>query len=132
MKSAVIAKLKELFTDKDVLRAVKEHFDRSWFITIETDHEKRRLRVSLEAEPNNSEVWTVADVALYTHQDRDKILRWCQARARQQAQRAGKKPIPFKKVDGKTLLFSRKEITEWWSRLEPTVFPAFTKGKMRK
>jgi predicted RNA-binding protein (virulence factor B family) len=63
---------------------VNEHYDRSWFVKIDQQDSKIILR--LEVETNDSEVWTVADVALYTHQDKDKILRWCEVRARQQAQ----------------------------------------------
>ena len=91
-----------------------------------------KIHILATEQATDSEVWTVHDVAAYTQQMSDKVLRWCQTRARQQAKREGRTPIPFRKQDAKTLLFSRREVMEWWDNAEPPVVATFTKGKVKK
>ncbi len=105
-------------------------FGRS-FVT-QVDMVNGRIVVTAKEQISDSEVWTVNDVSIYTQQTPDKVLRWCQTRSRQQARREGRTPIPFKKYDAKTILFSRKEVESWWSAIEPSVIATFTKGKIKR
>lgn len=134
MTDAEIANLKRILTNylnnEGRWTLVNELFDRSWNIII--DQQGKHIRLTLETRPTDNEVWTASDVAVYLHQDRDKIIRWCGTRARQEAKRAGKIPIPFKKQDAKTVLFSRKDVMDWWSRMEPAVLATFVKGKVKR
>jgi hypothetical protein len=61
-----------------------------------------------------------------------QILRWCQTRARQQARREGRTPVPFIKVDAKTIRFDPRELIKWWNTTKPPTVAAFKPGKFFK
>jgi D-alanyl-D-alanine carboxypeptidase len=107
-----------------------EVFGRSF--TTQVSKVDGRIVVVATEQVSDSEVWTVNDVAIYTQQEPDKILRMCQTRAVQNARREGRTPIPFKKVDAKTVQFSRKDVIAWLAEMKPPVTATFVKGKFRK
>jgi hypothetical protein len=120
---------KTFLTTQTAWPIVNEYYDRSWIVSY--DEVAGKAILTLETKVSDGDVWTVSDVAIYTHQTRDKVLRWCETRARHQARREGRIPIPFKKLDSKTLLFDRGEVIDWWSKAEPTALTPM-KGKQRR
>lgn len=104
-------KLVEILKNAKVLETLKREFDRSFRINVSENDGK--IRIEFEERDSGQDVMTVADVAAYLQCDRAAVRRMTGERA----QRRSYHPIPFVKIGGKMLRFSRPAITAWWNEL---------------
>jgi excisionase family DNA binding protein len=113
--------------EKRLTEQLKKTFDRSF--TIVTDKVDGKVRIIVQEQDSGHDFMTVADVAALLQIDRSQVRRMSKARA----QRSSRHPIPFFKVHGKLLRFSRAKITEWLQTMgneKPIFAPA--KGKQKR
>ncbi|MGA8538210.1 MAG: helix-turn-helix domain-containing protein [Terriglobales bacterium] len=107
----------KLFKNSDVLKWMGRHFDRSFEIEIsETEKDSSgqpKIRIKFKRVDSGLPVMTVADVAAFLQTDRASVRRMTGARAQERS----KHPIPFVKIAGKMLRFSRPAINSWWTEL---------------
>jgi len=126
-------KMVEILKNSRVLEALKREFDRSFVIKIsEVDN---KIKVEFEEKDSGQNVMTVADVAAFLQTDRASVRRMTGERA----QRRSHHPIPFVKIGGKMLRFSRPAVVAWWTELcastngkNNTSALALPKGKVKK
>jgi predicted DNA-binding transcriptional regulator AlpA len=100
-KQAII----KMFKNSELFRAIKQEFDRSFFITIDRNQEGRLL-VAVEEKDTGSSVMTVGDVAAFLQTDRPSVRRM----TRERAQRQSRHPLPFVKLGQKMIRFYRADI----------------------
>ena len=93
-----------------VHEAIKKVFDRSFTVSIDEDDDGRPI-LRFKEEDSGSNVMTVADVAAFLQTDRASVRRMTGDRA----QHRSRHPIPFVKVGGKMIRFSRPAIEAWWN-----------------
>ena len=117
-----------------VLDALKREFDRSFVISIDAE-KNGKVKISFEEQDSGHNVMTVADVAAFLQTDRASVRRMTGDRAQHRSHH----PIPFVKVGGKMIRFSRPAIEAWWNELcaskngkSNTSALTLTKGKVKK
>ncbi len=117
----------------EVLEALKRQFDRSFVIIVEDIGGK--VKISFEEQDSGHNIMTVADVAAFLQTDRASVRRMTGDRAQHRSHH----PIPFVKVGGKMIRFSRPAIEAWWNELcaskngkSNTSALTLTKGKVKK
>lgn len=120
----------KLLNNTDVLKTIKREFDRSFTISIsEVDN---KVRLQFEEKDSGHTVMTVTDVAIFLQTDKASVRRMTGERA----QRRSRHPIPFVKIGGKMLRFSRPAIEAWWNELATSKdrknTPALTLRKGKK
>jgi predicted DNA-binding transcriptional regulator AlpA len=122
-----------VLNNPNVLKALRREFDRSFVILIDAEDDK--VKISFREQDSGQNVMTVADVAAFLQTDRASVRRMTGERA----QRRSHHPIPFVKIGGKMLRFSRPTIEAWWDELcasknGKSNMSALTlqKGKVRK
>jgi predicted DNA-binding transcriptional regulator AlpA len=122
-----------VLNNPNVLKALRREFDRSFVILIDAEDDK--VKISFREQDSGQNVMTVADVAAFLQTDRASVRRMTGERA----QRRSHHPIPFVKIGGKMLRFSRPTIEAWWEELcasknGKSNMSALTlqKGKVRK
>jgi hypothetical protein len=123
----VVQMLKRVFNADNGWKAVKKHFDRSFIITLDEEHGK--VVLVFETKDSGQEFMTVADLAIILQTTRQKVRALTHARA----QKSSRHPVPFFKINGKSLRFKRSSIMEWLGAMnaeKPVFAPA--KGKGRK
>lgn len=104
--------LTELISDPRILAGVKREFDRSMVMSVDVSANGRPLVMFSERDYGN-EVMTVADVAAFLQTDRRSVRRLTGERARRRSHH----PIPFVKIGGKMLRFSRPAVEAWWAEI---------------
>ena len=115
-----------------MLEALKREFDRSF--TIKISEADNKVKIEFEEKDTGLSVMTVADVAAFLQTDRASVRRMTGDRAQHRSHH----PIPFVKIGGKMLRFSRPAIETWWSELcaskngSNTSALALPKGKVKK
>jgi predicted DNA-binding transcriptional regulator AlpA len=115
-----------------VLEALKREFDRSF--TIKISEADNKVKIEFEEKDTGLSVMTVGDVAAFLQTDRASVRRMTGDRAQHRSHH----PIPFVKIGGKMLRFSRPAIEAWWSELcaskngSNTSALALPKGKVKK
>ena len=102
--------LKKL-NDTDFIKFLKREFDRSFDISIAEN--SGRVKISFKEQDTGLPVMTIGDVAVFLQTDRASVRRMTGERAQQRS----KHPIPFVKIGGKMLRFSRPAIEKWWAEL---------------
>jgi predicted DNA-binding transcriptional regulator AlpA len=100
-----------VLNNPNVLKALRREFDRSFVILIDAEDDK--VKISFREQDSGQNVMTVADVAAFLQTDRASVRRMTGERA----QRRSHHPIPFVKIGGKMLRFSRPTIEAWWEEL---------------
>jgi predicted DNA-binding transcriptional regulator AlpA len=100
-----------VLNNPNVLKALRREFDRSFVILIDAEDDK--VKISFREQDSGQNVMTVADVAAFLQTDRASVRRMTGERA----QRRSHHPIPFVKIGGKMLRFSRPTIEAWWDEL---------------
>ena len=123
----------KVLNNEDVLKALRREFDRSFAIKIsEADN---KVKIEFEEKDTGLSVMTVGDVAAFLQTDRASVRRMTGERA----QHRSHDPIPFVKIGGKMLRFSRPAIEAWWNELcaskngkSNTSALALPKGKVKK
>ena len=126
-------KMVEILKNNRVLEALKREFDRSFAIKIsETDN---KVKIEFEEKDTGLRVMTVGDVAAFLQTDRASVRRMTGERAQHRSHH----PIPFVKIGGKMLRFSRPSIEAWWNELcasengkSNTSALALPQGKVKK
>jgi len=103
----------KFLSNPDVLKAIKREFDRSFVIWIDTEKDGGRVKISFEEKDSGQTVMTVADVAAFLQTDRASVRRMTGDRAQHRSHH----PIPFVKLGGKMLRFSRPAIEAWWNEV---------------
>jgi predicted DNA-binding transcriptional regulator AlpA len=123
----------KMLKSKKVAKAVMRAWDRSVHMTL--DEKDGKVQVEFHVEDSGLAVMTVADVAAFLQTDRASVRRMTGDRA----QRRSHHPIPFVKVGGKMIRFSRPAIEAWWNELcaskngkSNTSALTLTKGKAKK
>ena len=127
MNKAQLETLQRLVNDSGLIKQFKKVFDRSFVTTI--DEVDGKVRIILTQHDSGADNMTVSDVAALLQTDRRTVRRMTEARA----QRSSRHPIPFFKIHGKMLRFSRAKILAWLDKQanEPPVF-APSKGKRKR
>jgi predicted DNA-binding transcriptional regulator AlpA len=117
----------------EVLEALKRQFDRSFVVMVEDIGGK--VKISFEEQDSGNNVMTVADVAAFLQTDRASVRRMTGDRAQHRSHH----PIPFVKIGGKMIRFSRPAIEAWWNELcaskngkSNMSALTLTKGKVKK
>jgi predicted DNA-binding transcriptional regulator AlpA len=117
------------------LKALKREFDRSFVISIDAEENGGKVKIAFEEKDSGHSVMTIADVAAFLQIDRASVRRMTGERA----QRRSHHPIPFVKIGGKMLRFSRPAVEAWWNELckskngkSNTSALTLTKGKVKK
>ena len=126
--------LTELISEPRILASVKREFDRSMVMSVDVSANGRPLVMFSERDYGN-EVMTVADVAAFLQTDRRSVRRLTGERARRRSHH----PIPFVKLGGKMLRFSRPAVEAWWAEIcasengkSNASALTLTKGKVKK
>jgi predicted DNA-binding transcriptional regulator AlpA len=101
----------EVVNNPKFLKGLKREFDRSFSISVYEQDGK--IRIAFEEKDSGHSVMTIGDVAAFLQCDRDSVRRMTGERA----QRRSHHPIPFVKLGGKMLRFSRPAIEQWWANL---------------
>jgi len=101
----------KVLNNPDVLKTLKREFDRSFAINISEVNNK--IKIEFEEKDTGLPVMTVGDVAAFLQTDRDSVRRMTGERAQHRSHH----PIPFVKIGGKMLRFSRPAIEAWWNEL---------------
>jgi predicted DNA-binding transcriptional regulator AlpA len=104
-------KMVEILKNNRVLKTLKREFDRSFTINISEVNNK--IKLEFEEKDSGLAVMTVADVAAFLQTDRASVRRMTGERAQHRSHH----PIPFVKIGGKMLRFSRPAIEAWWGEL---------------
>jgi predicted DNA-binding transcriptional regulator AlpA len=102
----------KVLNNPNVLKTLRREFDRSFVISI-SEEEGGKVKLSFREQDSGQNVMTVADVAAFLQTDRASVRRMTGERA----QRRSHHPIPFVKIGGKMLRFSRPTIEAWWDEL---------------
>jgi predicted DNA-binding transcriptional regulator AlpA len=102
----------KLLNSPDVLRTLKREFDRSFVISIDAE-KNGKVKIAFEEQDSGHNVMTVADVAAFLQTDRASVRRMTGDRAQHRSHH----PIPFVKIGGKMIRFSRPAIEAWWNEL---------------
>jgi len=125
----------KVLNNPGVLQVLKREFDRSFVISIDADEKGGKIRISFEEQDSGQNIMTVADIAAFLQTDRASVRRMTGERA----QRRSHHPIPFVKIGGKMLRFSRPAVEAWWNELcaskngkGNTSALALPKGKVKK
>ncbi len=124
----------KVLNNPGVLKVLKREFDRSFVISIDADEKGGKVRISFEEQDSGQNIMTVADIAAFLQTDRASVRRMTGERA----QRRSHHPIPFVKIGGKMLRFSRPAVEAWWNELcasngkSNTSALALPKGKVKK
>jgi len=101
----------KVLNNPDVLKTLKREFDRSFAIKIsEADN---KVKIEFEEKDTGLPVMTVGDVAAFLQTDRASVRRMTGERAQHRSHH----PIPFVKIGGKMLRFSRPAIEAWSNEL---------------
>lgn len=111
MNKAETTLLKDL-ESSEVLKYLKREFDRSFVITVDESNPKK-LVFQVKEQDTGSNIMTVGDVAVFLQTDRATVRRMTGERAQHRSHH----PIPFVKIGGKMLRFSRPAIEAWWNEL---------------
>lgn len=99
------------FESREFAQHMKREFDRSFDITVEENEGK--VKIQFAEKDSGHSVMTVADVAVFLQTDRATVRRLCGSRA----QARSNHPLPFVKIGGKMLRFSRPAVEAWWTQL---------------
>ncbi len=125
----------KFLNNPDVLKAIRREFDRSFLILIDAEKDGGKVKISFEEKDSGLPVMTVADVAAFLQTDRASVRRMTGERAQHRSHH----PIPFVKIGGKMIRFSRPAIEAWWNELcasrngkNNTSALTLPKGKQRK
>jgi hypothetical protein len=125
----------KVLNNPEVLKVLKREFDRSFVISIDAEENGGKVKIAFEEKDSGLSVMTVADVAAFLQTDRASVRRMTGERA----QRRSHHPIPFVKIGGKMLRFSRPAVVAWWNELcastngkSNTSALTLTKGKVKK
>lgn len=127
VKAGTVDELVKLVNNCALLPALKKIFDRSFVAVV--DREGDQVMLMVAEQDSGSEFMTVADLAIILQTTRQKVRALTQARA----QKFSDHPVPFFKINGKSLRFKRSSIMEWLGAIaaeKPVFAPA--KGKGRK
>ena len=122
----------KVLNNPDVLKTLKREFDRSFTINISEVGSK--IKIEFEEKDTGLRVMTVGDVAAFLQTDRASVRRMTGERAQHRSHH----PIPFVKIGGKMLRFSRPAIETWWNELcarkngSNASALALPKGKVKK
>ncbi|MGC2173310.1 MAG: helix-turn-helix domain-containing protein [Candidatus Sulfotelmatobacter sp.] len=103
--------LLKVLNGPNALKHLKQEFDRSFDISI--DEKDGKIKITFAEKDSGHDIMTVADVAAYLQTDRASVRRMTGERAQHRSHH----PIPFVKIGGKMLRFSRPAITAWWNEL---------------
>jgi len=103
------AQFLQMIKESELLKGLEKEYDRSFQITVDNTN-PRLYTITIEAKDSGQSVMTVADVAAFLQMSRPSVRRMTEERA----QRRSHHPIPFVKLGGKMLRFSRPAIEEWW------------------
>jgi predicted DNA-binding transcriptional regulator AlpA len=121
------------FESPEFARHMKREYDRSFDVTVEEKEGKVKLQFA--EKDSGHAIMTVADVAVLLQTDRASVRRMTGDRAQHRSHH----PIPFVKVGGKMIRFSRPAIEAWWAELcvsrngkSNTSALTLTKGKVKK
>jgi predicted DNA-binding transcriptional regulator AlpA len=126
MNDIQLAKVREILTNSEVLKALKKEFDYSFETQIsEVDG---KLKLQFIGTDSNAEYMTLGDVSALLQMDRTAIRQMTEARA----QASTVNPLPFIRI-GKNLRFKRSDIVAWLERKqgESAVLPP-VKGKIKR
>ena len=125
----------KVLNNEDVLKALRREFDRSFVILIDAEDSGGKVKISFKEQDSGQNVMTVADVAAFLQTDRASVRRMTGDRAQHRSHH----PIPFVKVGGKMIRFSRPAVEAWWNELcaskngkSNTSALALPKGKVKK
>jgi hypothetical protein len=100
-----------LFESREFAKHMKREFDRSFDVTVEEVAGKVKIQFAEKDSGHN--VMTVADVAVFLQTDRETVRRLCGTRAQARSHH----PLPFVKIGGKMLRFSRPAVEAWWAQM---------------
>src|SRR5579864_7245710 len=100
-----------LFESREFAQIMKREFDRSFDITVEESDGK--VKIQFAEKDSGHSVMTIADVAVFLQTDRATVRRLCGSRAQARSHH----PLPFVKVGGKMLRFSRPAVEAWWTKV---------------
>ena len=126
MNDVQLAKVREILTNSEVLKALKKEFDYSFETQIsEVDG---KLKLSFIGTDSNAEYMTLGDVSALLQMDRTAIRQMTEARAQQSTVN----PLPFIRIN-KALRFKWSDIIAWLERKqgESAVLPP-VKGKVKR
>jgi predicted DNA-binding transcriptional regulator AlpA len=126
MNDIQLAKVREILTNSEVLKALKKEFDYSFETQIsEVDG---KLKLQFIGTDSNAEYMTLGDVSALLQMDRTAIRQMTEARA----QASTVNPLPFIRI-GKNLRFKRSDIVAWLERKqgESGILPP-VKGKVKR
>lgn len=126
MNDIQLAKVREILTNSEVLKALKKEFDYSFETQIsEVDG---KLKLQFIGTDSNAEYMTLGDVSALLQMDRTAIRQMTEARA----QTSTANPLPFIRI-GKNLRFKRSDIIAWLERKqgESGILPP-VKGKVKR
>jgi len=121
------------FESREFAQHMKREYDRSFDVTVE--EKAGKIKLQFAEKDSGHAIMTVADVAVYLQTDRASVRRMTGDRAQHRSHH----PIPFTKVGGKMIRFSRPAIEAWWNELcasrngkSNTSALTLTKGKIKK
>jgi hypothetical protein len=120
------------FESREFALHMKREYDRSFDVTVEEKEGKVKLQFA--EKDSGHAIMTVADVAVFLQTDRASVRRMTGDRAQHRSHH----PIPFVKVGGKMIRFSRPAVEAWWNELcasngkSNTSALTLTKGKVKK
>jgi excisionase family DNA binding protein len=125
--------LVRFFESAEFQQHIKRDYDRSFEVIV--DEKDKKLRLQFASKDSGQQIMTVQDVAELLQIDRASVRRMTGERA----QRRSHHPIPFVKIGGKMLRFSRPAVEAWWNELCAstngkcnTSALTLTKGKVKK
>jgi len=117
--------LQRLVNESGLVKQLRKEFDRSFMTTV--SEKDGKLIIQFIEQDSGADNMTVADIAALLQTDRRTVRRMTEARA----QRSSRHPIPFFKIHGKMLRFSRTKIVAWLE-VQANEPPVFAPAKGRK
>jgi hypothetical protein len=121
-----LAKLMKKAGDEGLIRVIRKEYDRQIQTKI-YNVAAHTVRVLFENKDEGNDVMTVRDVAVLIQSDTASVREMTKARA----QKSSEHRIPFYKINGKMLRFSRPLIKAWLEELANEE-PVFEGKKKRK
>jgi hypothetical protein len=126
VKDIDLAKMREILTNSQFLKRLKQELDYSFETQItEVDG---KIRMQFIQKDTGQEFMTLSDVSALIQMDKSQIRQMTEARAQQSTSN----PLPFIRI-GKSLRFKRTDIIRWVDAkgAESAVLPP-VKGKVKR
>jgi hypothetical protein len=111
MSMKTLNAIARLFESREFAQHMKREFDRSFDVTVEEVGGK--VKIQFAEKDSGHSVMTVGDVAVFLQTDRATVRRLCGSRAQARSHH----PLPFVKIGGKMLRFSRPAVETWWTQI---------------